>query len=141
MARPTKLTKEVVDKTLAYYNSKKQARETPFIEELAVYELDIARMTITDWCHKAEDSKYLKGVSVNQRALLHEFSITIKRLADMQAYYLKVRGLKDKGNAMAIFLLKANHGMIETSKFEHSGPGGQPMEFKEVTVVPFPKKK
>lgn len=141
MARPTKLTKEVVDKAIAYYDSKKLAKETPFVEELAIYYLDIDRHTVNDWCNKADDKKYLKGVSANQRALLQQFSSTIKRLADMQLLFLKIRGLKDKGNAMAIFLMKANHNMVETNRYEHSGPGGQPMEFKEVTVVPFPSRK
>ena len=54
----------------------------------------------------------------------------IKRVKEAQYEELMDDGLfggKEVNNAMAIFLLKANHGMVETSRQELVGKDGQPL--------------
>ena len=56
----------------------------------------------------------------------------IKRVKEAAEEQLKDDGLyggKEINQAMAIFLLKANHGMVETSRQELVGKDGQPIQF------------
>ena len=49
----------------------------------------------------------------------HEFSLAIKRISEAQKTQLMNDGMyggKEGNSAMAIFLLKANHGMVETER-------------------------
>jgi len=138
MARPigsTKLTQEHLDKTNAYLDRKIAGKECPFVEELAVYELNVDTHTISNWCNYAQDKDWRKKVSKAKRQLHDSYFSTIKKLSDLQLHYLKVKGLKDGRNAVAIFLMKANHGMIETNRFEHGGIGGGPIETKVIEVA------
>jgi hypothetical protein len=139
MARPDKLTPELLKAAKAYLKRKKSGSngkmECPFVEELAVMELDVHRHTVENWCANAEDKAWLKKQKPAKRKLYLEFLDTVKKLATMQLLYLKVRGIDDGRNAVAIFLMKANHKMVETSRHEFSGPDGQPMEFKAIEVM------
>lgn len=78
----------------------------PYIEELS-FRLDCDDETITEWAKKHED-----------------FSATIKKVKKLQEMRLKQLGLSGKANpAMAIFLLKANHGLIKTSRTDITSLG------------------
>lgn len=133
--RPSKLTQDVLDKTLAYFERKKSRKEAPYVEELAVYELDVSTETIRNWCKKVENKDDYKRLRPAQKKLHSEFFGTIKKLSDMQLFHYKVRGLKDGRNSVAIFLMKANHGMIETNKTQLSGPNDGPIEYKPIEVA------
>ena len=132
---PTKLTPARLKKAVAYLKAKKASKECPFIEQLAIYELDVHRHTIENWCNYAEDEEWLAKQDPSKRKLYTDFLSTIKKLADMQLLYLKVTGLKEGRNAVAIFLMKANHQMVETSRTELTGAGGGPVRFKPVEVM------
>jgi hypothetical protein len=71
-------------------------QQIPFVEELCL-ELGINDDTIVEWAKEHE-----------------EFSATIKRLKTLQKLHLKRDALEKRTHAnMAIFLLKANHGLDE----------------------------
>lgn len=141
MGRPTKLTPTRLKKAKEYYKRKRDGKDMPFVEELAVEELDVDRHTVARWVAKGEDSEYLKGLVAKgaagkrQAKLYIDFCSTIKKLATMQLFQLKVRGIADGRNAVAIFLMKADHSMIETNRTELTGPNGEPIQFKPVEVM------
>ena len=63
------------------------------------------------------------------------FSAAIKRIRQLQKNELIDDGLfggKEVNPGMAIFLLKANHGMIETEKRILAGDGEKPVQFQIV---------
>jgi len=97
--RPTKYRPEVFIKIEEYLS--KCGRENtslPTVEGLAQY-LDITSETIRQWADQYK-----------------EFSSTIKKLVDKQKQQLMDDGMyggKEVNAAMAIFLLKVNHGMKE----------------------------
>jgi hypothetical protein len=87
--------------------------DVPSISALAA-ELEVARETIWDWC-KDEDKK--------------EFSNTINAIFALQEASLVENGLIGKFNpTMSIFLLKSNHGYIETEKRILAGDKENPLE-------------
>lgn len=133
--RPDKLTPEALLAAQKYYEKKKLRRECPFVEELAVYELDVDHHTVANWCKKYKDKVWLRNQHYDKRRLYTDFFATIKKMATMQLLYLKIKGLKDKRNAVAIFLMKANHGLVETSRHEHTGRDGTPIEYKQIEVA------
>lgn len=123
MARPTLYNDDVLRKADAYINScGREATELPTVEGLAEY-LGVARDTIYEWI------KPIHGYS--------EFSDTIKRIEEKQKNQLINDGLyggKEVNQSMAIFLLKANHGMIETErKLLANGDGSNLKGLIEVT--------
>ena len=113
MGRPTKLNERMIEKAEAYI----EAEDVPFIEGLAL-ELDVDVETMRDWTVRSDD--------LNKR-----FLRTWNKLRAKQKKFLQKGGLTDKDvkSNMAIFLLKANHGMIETERreLEVSGADGRPM--------------
>lgn len=75
---------------------------------------------------------WIKGENLPEGADTTELIASIKRIKDAQKEELQDDGLfggKEVNNAMAIFLLKANHGMIETIRKELVGKDGQPLQF------------
>jgi len=65
-----------------------------------------------------------------------KFHATIKRLKNMQKKQLIDDGMyggKEVNSTMAIFLLKANHGMIETEKKILAGNDGQPLSINLIS--------
>lgn len=70
----------------------------PYIEQLAL-DLDIDDETVTEW---AKSHK--------------EFSATIKRIKTLQKIRLYNNSMQRSSATGAIFLLKANHGLVETEK-------------------------
>lgn len=112
--RPTKYNDLTVSKSWDYIEScGRESTELPTIEGLANY-LDITKETVYEWAKKYDD-----------------FSYALKKIHDKQKTQLINDGMyggKEVNAAMAIFLLKANHGMIETSRVEHTGENGEPIK-------------
>lgn len=75
--------------------------------------------------------------TVQEWAKIHpKFSVTIKRISDAQAEQLQDDGMyggKEVNSTMAIFLLKANHGLIETSRQEITGKDGDSFNVKLIS--------
>ena len=72
---------------------------------------NIPRRTFYNWCDA-------------QEKLMQEKD----RLMTLQEMELKHIGLSKQANpAMAIFILKTDHGKIETEKIQHEGKGGEPI--------------
>lgn len=98
--RPTKYIPEIIYPKIEEYISScgREQTELPTVEGLALA-LDVNTDTINEW------SK-----------LYPEFSATIKKIAYKQKQQLMNDGMyggKEVNSAMAIFLLKVNHGMKE----------------------------
>lgn len=95
--RPTKFSPAVYDQVEQYLQScGKENMSLPTIEGLAGY-IGVTSETIRVW---SSENK--------------EFSATVKKLADKQKQQLMDDGMyggKEVNAAMAIFLLKVNHGM------------------------------
>ena len=110
--RPTKYNPAMIQIAEDYIEScNRQATELPTIEGLALV-LGIDTDTIVEW---AKSNK--------------EFSVSIKGLKEKQKNQLINDGLyggKEVNQAMAIFLLKANHGLVETSHTDITS-GGKPI--------------
>ena len=111
--RPTKYEDSFIQIAKEYIEScGREATELPTIEGLA-RTLQVDSDTIVEW-------------DKNNK----EFSVTIKKLKDKQKQQLMNDGMyggKEVNSTMAIFLLKANHGMIETSRQEITGENGGPL--------------
>ena len=99
--RPTKFSSAVYPKIEEYLSMcGREQTELPTIEGLAG-KLGITSETVRQWAKKYKS-----------------FSLTIKAIADKQKNQLMNDGMyggKEVNAAMAIFLLKVNHGMKETS--------------------------
>ena len=99
VGRPTKYYPEIINKIDEYFTTVgREQTELPTIEGLADY-LAITTETVYQW-----GKKYT------------EFSDTIKKVAAKQKIQLMNDGMyggKEVNAAMAIFLLKVNHGMNE----------------------------
>lgn len=100
--RPTKYNNDRVNQVSSYLSDCKENRKTiPTIEGLAEY-MFVNVDTINEW-----------------RDRHPEFSVAIKAILEKQKNKLMIDGLyggKEVNATMAIFLLKANHGMMETEK-------------------------
>lgn len=107
MGRPTKYKKEFIKEAEKYLDECENARKVPFLEEFAG-RIGVSQDSVKRWTEANED-----------------FCGAIERIKDYQRMALITLGLKSP--AMLIFLLKANHGMIETSKIQHEGSGGKPL--------------
>jgi hypothetical protein len=107
MARPTKYDPSFIEITREYIAScGREATELPTIEGLAGV-LRVDADTIDNWAKENE-----------------EFFGTIKELKSKQKNQLMNDGLyggKEVNTAMAIFLLKVNHGLVETTRQEVGG--------------------
>lgn len=127
VGRPTIYNNEMLITAKAYYAEKKAKGEMPYIEELT-QKLDITRQSLNQWV-KGE----VEGID-------EEFIDTIKKIEELQKQLLMSGGLLEKYNtAMSIFLLKANHGMVETSRQEFTGKDGQPLINEGGMIVLFSK--
>lgn len=115
--RPTKYKKEYADIALDYINQ----TAIPYKEELCVL-YDVWSDKISKWAHKHK-----------------EFRLALKKLEDKQKLALMSKGLQGTVNtAMSIFLLKANHGLMETDRRELTGKDGEKLTG---VVVEFVEKK
>lgn len=110
--RPTKYKKKMVKMVNEYVD----ITPMPFKEELCLNVLEINGDTLVQWVKKHD-----------------EFSAAIKRLEDKQKYRLQGMGLTGQVNTtMAIFLLKANHGLVDKVVAEHTGKDGGPIQTEDV---------
>ena len=112
--RPTKYKPEIFDKIEEYISMcGREQTSLPTIEGLAIY-LDITSETIRQWAKQYK-----------------EFSLTLKKIVERQKQQLMDDGMyggKEVNAAMAIFLLKANHGMKDGRTF------GVKADLKNMTV-------
>lgn len=98
--RPTLYSDEINEKAREYLRFCREKPNIPFIEELAL-ELDVCRDTILEWTRQHE-----------------EFSCTIQMLMLLQSFLLKKGSLCKKLQPnVAIFLLKANHGLTDDPEY------------------------
>ena len=84
----------------------REQTKLPKVEEFCDEKLGIDDDTAVEWCKKYPNSN---------------FSSAIKRIKRIQKGQLQDDGMyggKEVNSAMAIFLLKANHNMIETERQE-----------------------
>jgi hypothetical protein len=99
VGRPTKLTPQTYSQIEEYIKScGREQTQLPTLEGLARY-LNVNTDTIQEWSKKNKD-----------------FSVSIKRILERQKEQLMNDGMyggKEVNAAMAIFLLKVNHGMKE----------------------------
>lgn len=102
MARPTKYKEQFCDEVEVYLKTAgREQTKLPTVSEFSRY-IGINGDTLVEW-----GKKYPK------------FSAAIKRLKEHQKEQLMNDGLyggKEVNSTMAIFLLKANHDMIETDR-------------------------
>jgi hypothetical protein len=115
--RPTKYHDGIIALAEEYLRSCSRENTTlPTVEGLALH-LEVDDDTINEWAKEHE-----------------EFSATIKKLKAKQKAQLMDDGLyggKEVNSTMAIFLLKVNHGMVETTRQEHTGKDGEPIKVEE----------
>lgn len=112
MARRTEYTEEDAIKLISgYLEIKMKSNKTPYIEEFATTVMNCDDETVLEYAKRWP-----------------EFSATLKMLKTFQ----KFRLLEGEGS-MAIFQLKANHGMIETERKMLVGKEGESLG---VVVLP-----
>lgn len=99
IGRPTKYYPEIINKIEEYILSTgREQTSLPTVEGLALH-LDVRKDTLYEWADKYP-----------------EFSDAIKKILEKQKKQLMDDGMyggKEVNSAMAIFLLKVNHGMKE----------------------------
>lgn len=123
VGRPSKYSPNALTVAKVYLQESIDDDFIPYIEKVAM-RLGVHRETILNW-GKEED--------VDGNKLHQEFFDTIKRIEDIQRFKLQELGLMNKINpTIAIFMMKANHNMIETERKEISGPEGKDISFKVV---------
>ena len=129
MGRPTDYDKNIdyVQKANEYLQTcGREQTKLPKVEEFCEY-IGIDDDTAVEWCKKYKSSN---------------FSAAIKRIKTVQKGELIDDGLfggKEVNPGMAIFLLKANHGMIETEKKVIAGDNKSPFEVRIVEDKPLPE--
>lgn len=113
--RPTKYNPEMIGKIEEYLKKCDEDNELPMIEDVALL-LDINDDTVVSWENAVYPEDY-EDESMRGQLKFPEFSATIKRVKMKQKKKLMKDGLyggKEVNSTMAIFLLKANHNMVET---------------------------
>jgi hypothetical protein len=101
--RPSKLTKEIVEKASGYIRETKAdglyPRDLPTIEGLAIH-LDVTRSSLYEW--EKQDT-----------SLGHQFSDILDRVKTHQAYKLIGKGLDGSYNATITKLMLSKHGYVD----------------------------
>jgi hypothetical protein len=121
--RPTKYSSARLGQVTKYLNEcRKDENKFPMVEDLA-FQMNVDDDTLVEW------------------AKIHpEFSAAIKKVKAYQRSWLQRNGLTGKVNTtMSIFLLKANHGLIEVQRQEITGKDGEAVEQNmSITYMPEP---
>lgn len=87
---------------------------------------------------------FARKINVNDETLIEwekrypQFSAAIKKIDIAQKEQLMNDGMyggKEVNSAMAIFLLKANHGLIETQRTELTGANGVPIALNVIAAA------
>lgn len=119
--RPTKYKKKYIKMVDEYLKTcGKQNEKLPKKSEYARY-IGVNDNTLDNWCNEKDE----EGNPVHP-----EFLCAIKRIEEAQKEQLMDDGMyggKEVNSTMAIFLLKCNHGMIETDKHIHEGELNTPL--------------
>lgn len=116
VGRPTKYIPEIILPKIEEYFKSVNDTELPSVEGLALH-INVNRDTLYEWGNTYS-----------------EFSDTIKKIATKQKKQLMDDGMyggKEVNAAMAIFLLKVNHGMNEvpTTLIQNNVQGDMTLEF------------
>lgn len=111
LGRPSKFNEGMIQKAKDYLaecmigteivnkkGEKVRTKKLPLIEELARL-CGVDGDTIVEWCSKNED-----------------FSAAIKAIKNLQKERIILKGFSASNPTFSIFMLKANHGMMETEK-------------------------
>ena len=106
--RPTEYTEDLPDKLRAYAKDCLSKQRIPWLEEFC-HRNDISERTLRDWS-KAHD----------EMRDSHDYLMMIQKMILKQLCI-------SKGGAGPIFLLKANHGLIETDRIQHAGDEVEPL--------------
>ena len=117
--RPTEYTEDLPDKLRAYTKDCLSKHQVPWLEEFC-FKNEVSERTSRDWC-KAHD----------EMLEAHDYLMTVQKMI------LKQLSISKGSNAAGpIFLLKANHGMIETDRIQHAGDDVEPLTliFTDVTT-------
>jgi len=119
MGRPSKYNDEILAKAKAYYHkclgNVDNKKRMPLLEELARI-LDVHGETMTEWEDEYPD-----------------FSETLKKIRQLQKERIIQTGFGAKNPTFSIFMLKANHGMMETEKRVLAGErGADPIQLNTV---------
>lgn len=109
IGRPTKYKHEFIKIAEDYLQECKNMKKIPFLEEVAI-KIGVSEKTVSRWSEANDD-----------------FCLAIEDITLYQKMALKTLGLGKNTTQMAIFLLKANHGLIETEKIQHESSGGEPL--------------
>lgn len=120
--RPTKYHDGMIQLAEEYLKTcGRDQTKLPTIEGLALY-LGVDDERIGEWANAIDESGNL----------IHpEFHATVKKVKATQKNQLMDDGLyggREVNSTMAIFLLKVNHGMVETVRQEHTGKDGEPIQ-------------
>lgn len=120
LGRPTKYSPELVAEVENYLKTcGRHNTELPTKEGFGLF-IDVDDDTLVEWAK-----------------IYPDFSAALKRLERSQKNQLMNDGMyggKEVNQAMAIFLLKVNHNMIETERRELTGADGAPLAIKLDTL-------
>lgn len=132
MARPTKYNKKLQARADKYVEScLLNSKKFPTIEDLALL-LDLDEDTVLVWATESYPDTHKQAGKLKKPL----FSGTYKKVKVLQKRYLQRNGLTGKTNAaVSIFLLKVNHGLVETTKVDQTVTG----EVSFVNDVPRPR--
>lgn len=113
--RPTKYNRTILKKTKAYFKEYlADAERTPMLGELALI-LGIHRDTLHDWYTKKKPDGTL------QRP---EFSDLIKMIQTLQEVRMYQNGFVKDKPLFEMFVLRTQHGHVETTRSEHAAQQG-----------------
>lgn len=113
MARPTKYSKEILDKTKEYLKTYESLGDMiPSVEGLSLF-LEVARKTIYIW--RNEEGK-------------EEFLHILEEINAKQHQVLINKGLSNDFNSAITKLVLGKHGYSEKNQTELSGPSGGPIQ-------------
>lgn len=122
--RPTKYLPEMIEAVRDYTAGgyKEHEHVLPTIEGLSKV-LQVSVSTVKNWANDEDKQDFLAALD---------------ELKDAQRQELFERGLLGEYNStIAKLMLSHNHGVVERSAKEHSGPNGRPLQIQEVrrTIV------
>lgn len=113
MARPTKYSKELLEKAEEYLDTYESIGDViPSVEGLSLF-LEVGRRTIYDW-QKQEGKE--------------EFSHILGQINAKQHQVLINKGLSNDFNSAIAKLVLGKHGYSEKNQTEISGPDGGPVQ-------------
>ena len=116
VGRPTKYRPEMIVQIHKYLEKAiPENMKIPTIEGVAL-ELGVSRRRVYDWKEKYPEFRHtLDEVLTRQKEILQEIGIF---------------GGKEINATIVQLLLKVNHGMVETTRTEHTGADGEPLKFE-----------